>query len=89
MPVSSTITQSTASTWEATISSMAAIPMSLTEQHRHPLGRERNEVDWDLVRGSDKVSVRAERRVAHQSCMSLGDEGERIPSISVVSPKSI
>ncbi len=44
-PVSSTTTQSTLSPWEATISSMAAIPMSLTEQQRHPFGRDRKEVD--------------------------------------------
>jgi hypothetical protein len=41
--------------WEATISSIAAIPISLNEQHKHPLGRERREVVCALVSGSDRV----------------------------------
>lgn len=38
-PVSSTTTQSIFSRCAATMSSMAAMPRSLTLQHRHPLGR--------------------------------------------------
>ena len=58
-PVSSTITQSTLSRCCATISSMAAIPRSFTEQQRHPFGRERNEVDWVEEEGSLRVRVRS------------------------------
>lgn len=53
-PVSSTMTQSTPF-WEAAISSMAAIPISLNEQQRHPLGNERNDVVCEFVSGSDNV----------------------------------
>jgi hypothetical protein len=37
------------------ISSIAAMPISLKEQHRQPLGRERNWEDWVPVFGSVRV----------------------------------
>jgi hypothetical protein len=51
--VSSTTTQSTPCC--TAISSIAAMPMSLKLQHRHPFGSERNEEVCSPVEGSRRV----------------------------------
>lgn len=58
-PVSSTKTQSTPC-WLATISSIAAIPISLTEQQRHPFGRDRKDDVCSPVTGSFRVRLFAD-----------------------------
>ena len=68
-PVSSTMTQSTPF-WEATISSMAAIPMSLKEQQRHPFGSDSRAVVWELESGSDSVNDLATRSAQSRPCDS-------------------
>jgi hypothetical protein len=41
--------------WEATISSIAAIPISLNEQHKQPFGRDNSAVVCELLSGSESV----------------------------------
>lgn len=59
-----------------TMSSIAAIPMSLTEQQRHPFGRLRNsevvveEFGSDIVRLLDSISV-VSPKSTRKSAMSL------------------
>lgn len=67
-PVSSTSTQSTLSFCEAIISSIAAIPISLNEQQRHPFGRLSMDVLWASLSVPERVSALAMTSALSSTC---------------------
>jgi len=46
---------------------MAAMPISLNEQHKQPFGRDNRAVVWELLSGSDSVKDLASRQPNHET----------------------